>query len=714
MRPLFLAFVLTAPLLAGCLSDGDTADGSGPTEALHGDPELLATYDAIPGDASYVPIDGGMALVWTDQERPFNATFVLPEGASMVRFVADPGEEETVDVAMWNEDTGRRRCNQQSVVDLNEPLRGPRSCSSIAYIDDPGTPWSVRTGSGDDPLPEVRVEFYHTALDGPAAAVDWAKLSKATHDLQPTQGFHIASHDGLELWVEVTLPEGQGPWPTVVAASPYNGQLGRIGESWSGPDDAGTPAMWRYWTQDWAKRGYAAVNVDVRGFGLSDGCIEVWGRNEQLDQKFTVEWVTRQDWSDGHVGFYGQSYVATTPLAAAVHQAKGLDAVIMVAPVVDAYYDWHYGGVPNGESSGSPAAYQVLTDAPPTPPTSGEPGPTQSYLMDMGTDLPTIIEWSAKGLCDPTLAPRANDPRAIHNEFYDERDFGAKAGDITAATLYTQGFEDANVKSAMIGDMWNDITAPKLGLYGHWLHQHPPRMDAEVLFLGWMEEHVKGIDLGITDAYPDAIVSVDPDTRREAATWPPEPFHADPWHMDFDADTITRSGGAGSADIDLFPASTLNTQDTQAGPVGTYQHVLESEALSAPLPLVAPKFEMDLTLQGENAMVYARLDEVREDGSERLLSWGMKNLALRWNPDTYDPIVPGTRFTDTLTFRPTEHIVADGSTLRLTIRGVQATEPLGTALPQPGLLTVHGEGTYLAFHDISLDAYEPIPLTERP
>ena len=85
------------------------------------------------------------------------------------------------------------------------------------------------------------------------------------------------------------------------------------------------------------------------------------------------------------------------------------------------------------------------------------------------------------------------DPRAVYDSFYEERDFKKRAGQVKAATLYTEGFEDANVKAAMIPGWFNAIQAPKLGLFGHWLHQHPARLDCEALFVGWMEHYVKGI-----------------------------------------------------------------------------------------------------------------------------------------------------------------------------------------------------------------------------
>lgn len=704
MRVALLPLLLTIPILAGCIGDDDP----NPSEdklPLRGDPDALAAYDAIPEGADYVPMDGGMALVWTEQERPFNTTFQLPEGATMVRFVADPGEGDAVGVAMWNNDTGRRRCNQQTVVGFFASLEGPRSCSSIAFIDDSGANWAVVTSSTGNNLPEVRIEFLHTPLDGLAGQIDWTKLSRAGHDILATEGFYVDSHDGEPLWVEVTKPVGEGPWPAIIASSPYNGQSGRIPDPGSGETaEEGTPAMWRYWTQEYAKRGYVAVNVDVRGFGKSGGCVEIWGENEQLDQAFMVNWVAEQDWSDGNVGFYGQSYVGTTPVAAAVNAPDALKAIIAVAPVIDAYHDWHYGGVRNGESSGSPQAYQVFTDHP-----AQHAPPADAEAADWATDLPTILNYWAKGVCDPAIVAEANDPRAIHDAYYDERDFGARASEVKAAVLYTQGFEDANVKSAMIGDWFNDIPSTKLGVFGHWVHQHPARMDAEVLFLGWMEEHVKGIDLGITDVYPEVLVSVNATTERHADSWPPAMGEAIHFGLDLDDGRMMHGDGSGEAVLNA-PA---NQVLTSSAPDTTI--VLQTEPLTAPMSIVAPTLHLEGTINGENAFLYARIDEILPDGTERLLTYGMTNLALSDDYNDYAPYSPGSSFVDDLPFRPTERLVEAGTALQLTLYGLQAgSTAYTTAQPQPAQLTIDGGASSVTWTDVSLAAYEDIALTTLP
>ncbi len=661
MRVLFVTALLVAVVLSGCSGKG-AEPTEGPQTAPAIDTNDLDTTGAVVNITSEAT-----TLVFDAVSLPFQKSFKIPAGATMVRFVADPLDAPTIGVSMKHLDTGRRRCNQQSVDGFSSTLTGARSCSSITALDPAGTTWEASaTGTGNA---NARLEFLVRPVDGIAGMLNLSNLSQATYELEPTSYFPVPSFDGTPLWVEVTKPVGEGPWPTIIASSPYNGEVNR----------GVNPAMWQYWTQDWAMRGYVAVNVDVRGYGMSGGCVEVWGINEQKDQAFIVDWVAQQSWSDGNVGFYGQSYVGTTPVAAAVQTPEALKAIIAVAPVINSYNDWHYGGVPNGEAALSPVAYQVLTAAPAAP----EPG---------RTDMASFLAQATSGICDPSLLPRANDPRAVYNEFYEERDFSLRAGDIKAAVLYTEGFEDANVKSAMIPGWFNEITAPKLGVFGHWLHQHPARMDQEALFVAWMDQYVKGKDMGFENV-PNAVISAESDYHRTADAWPP-----------VDGEEVNFKLGASDILLDASGAVPQPPTTTSR----EYRFVLDGA-----LPIIAPKLHISGTLAGENGFVYASLSEVFADGSERLLTWGMQNLALRNSYATYEPLTPATAFTADLPFRPTEMIVASGSELKLVVRGVQAGEAIGLAQPQPAMLSLD-DNAALVIPTVPMSAYTAMPISARP
>lgn len=683
MRAILLVTILLLAAFAGCTARSPapaTLPTVGPVEKVEG-----AVTQAIAQ---------GTALVWDKVKLPFTAKITLPANATMVRLVADPGSTASVALGMANNETGRRRCNNPTVTDFSNYRPGAKSCSGVAVIDAPGTVWRVAVaGVGTS---NVQVQFLNTPLDGIAAGINVAQLSMATYKLQPTTTEFVPSFDGTKLRIEITVPEGPGPWPTILESSPYHDDGVRA-----------NPSSFAYFVHDWASRGYAIAVADVRGFGDSGGCVEVWGPNEQQDQAFLVEWAAKQAWSNGHVGFYGQSYVGTTPVEAAVLAPPHLDAIITVAPVVRNYDDWHFGGVPNGENLLSPVGYAVETDA-----MVGALLGLQ--IPPLRTEDPTQLANNVgNGPCDPADFARPNDPRALYDAYYIERDFAAKAAKVKAAVLYTHGFEDANVKAQMIPDWFNAIPSPKLGLFGHWLHQHPARMDNELLFLAWMDEHVKGKEMGFA-SLPQMDVIVDDATHRTGNAWPsPGTTNATFWPAN--DGTLGVQPKDGSETLALDPAAIAPTLPVTV-PLGPtlLEHkgiVVADTALSG---------NGVLHIQGKltgaaNGYLAAYLYEV-SNGKSTLVTWGQFNLAHDATHTTYTPHTPNDVITVDMQLRPTEHIFHAGNGLILELRGVAAADATDAAGAGGAAFEYQlgANGLRLDLPSLPLGHYAPLPLTASP
>jgi alpha-beta hydrolase superfamily lysophospholipase len=696
-----LALALVLPLLAGCFGAG------GDDPAVPTGPPLTADAIRVPSGAVLETIEGGFAAVWDDVALPMTASVILPEGATMVRAVTTEGGSS---VFLSNTETGRRRCNNPSVESFSDSFGYPRSCSGITAIDEPGTEWTasfgapsvggglpVNTGSAPSQATgDVRVEFLSTPLDGLAGLLDLDLITPPIHSLRPVEVLFIESFGGVLLRLEVHRPEGDGPWPVILESSPYHDDGVRA-----------APASFAYFANDWARRGYAVVVADVRGFGDSGGCVEVWGPNEQADQKVLVEWAASQPWSDGNVGFYGQSYVGTTPVEAAVQAPPALKAIIAVAPVIHSYDDWHFGGVPNGESRLSPVAYQVLTEGTVT----GAPG-----MLGEGNvrDPLQVLNNLGNGLCDPTLVARANDPRALDGtQFYNERNFKARAGDVTAAVLYTQGFEDANVKGAMIPGWFNELTSPKLGLFGHFLHQHPPRMDTEALMVGWMEQYLKGKPIGF-ETLPAAAIQVNRETHRTASEWPPStPTTTSLWpHLLLQDRQLGDEPAEGTLFLHLDPTGAAGPGKDDAFPAAPFEVSYTGRLSNATSLAGSATLHIRGAMQGFGTAYL--MAELWVDGS--LVTWGQVNLAHSAEHTSYAPLVLGQVVERDMPFRPTERVLPAGAEVVLVLRGVavaDATDPSGATAA--GFSFFGGlDGTRLDLPGVPLSEYQPIPLTARP
>jgi len=126
----------------------------------------------------------------------------------------------------------------------------------------------------------------------------------------------VPMRDGVKLAVDVYLPDGEGPFPVVVARSVY----GRGNEDFARP----------FLTQ-----GLAFVPQDTRGRGDSEGEDRVFedaGWGERQDGVDTIAWVRQQPWCNGKVGTWGGSALGITQVLLGAAGAGVTCQSIQVAP----------------------------------------------------------------------------------------------------------------------------------------------------------------------------------------------------------------------------------------------------------------------------------------------------------------------------------------------------------------------------------------------
>jgi putative CocE/NonD family hydrolase len=91
-------------------------------------------------------------------------------------------------------------------------------------------------------------------------------------------------------------------------------------------------------------RGYAVVNVDLRGFGKSDGIGSLLSDEEADDYVEVIEWAAAQPWSTGKVGLDGVSYLAISQWKVAARRPRHLVAICPWEGWSDVYHDVAYPG----------------------------------------------------------------------------------------------------------------------------------------------------------------------------------------------------------------------------------------------------------------------------------------------------------------------------------------------------------------------------------
>ena len=186
------------------------------------------------------------------------------------------------------------------------------------------------------------------AATAPPAAFDYTKVAGLTEDRYETvkEKLQIPMHDGTYVHIEVTRPKEKGQWPTILESSPYHGTLADREGRRILPEPVGEDGVRLGLTDYFAPKGYAVVMMDLRGTGLSEGCLDHLGRNDAKDVKRVVEWAAEANWSNGRVGMTGHSYVGSTPSLAAAMNPEGLETIVPSAGLASMYDHQFQAGVP--------------------------------------------------------------------------------------------------------------------------------------------------------------------------------------------------------------------------------------------------------------------------------------------------------------------------------------------------------------------------------
>jgi hypothetical protein len=145
--------------------------------------------------------------------------------------------------------------------------------------------------------------------------------SQPRYDVLQRTNVPVVMSDGTTLRANVTVPAdpetgraAQGRFPVVLTETAYGKDLARSASGFS--ELLGNPDYY-------AKRGYVAVLVDVRGTGGSEG---MWSFNDPQEARDSVEvirWAAKLPESNGKVGMVGASYLGITQLFAAAEIGRG-------------------------------------------------------------------------------------------------------------------------------------------------------------------------------------------------------------------------------------------------------------------------------------------------------------------------------------------------------------------------------------------------------
>jgi len=167
----------------------------------------------------------------------------------------------------------------------------------------------------------------------------------ALYDDIETTSFYLTMRDGVKIAMDLHLPTGlkEGERiPTILFQTRY---VRSFEHRWpfslfmdENMETGDTIKLF-------VPRGYAWVQVDVRGSGASFGTRPFpWAPDEVKDGAEIVDWIIEQPWSDGKVGSLGWSYTGTTSEFLLVNNHPAVKAVAPRFALFDNYTDIAFPG----------------------------------------------------------------------------------------------------------------------------------------------------------------------------------------------------------------------------------------------------------------------------------------------------------------------------------------------------------------------------------
>ncbi|MGC5022748.1 CocE/NonD family hydrolase [Micromonospora sp. DT47] len=480
----------------------------------------------------------------------------------------------------------------------------------------------------------------------------------------------IPMRDGVRLSARVWLPvdASADPVPAILEYIPY-----RKGDGTVVRDSQMHPYF--------AGHGYAAVRVDMRGSGESEGVLlDEYLAQEQDDALEVLAWLAEQPWCTGKVGIIGKSWGGFNGLQIAARRPAQLSAIITVCSTDDRYADdVHYLGGAVLASKMLPWASTMLgfNALPPDPAVVGDRW-REMWLERLEGSPPFVEAW---------LTHQRRDDYWKHGSVCE--DYSAIECPVYVVGGWADGYSNA------IPRLLAGLPGPRKALIGPWGHQYPesgvpgPAIGFLQECLRWWDHWLKGVDTGIMDepmlrAWMQESVPPRPAYDVRPGRWVAEPSwpRADDQRLTYalDAGALVEHPvaerclkvdgtqlvgldagdwcpGGGAADLPL---------DQRAEDARSL--CFDAEPLADRIEIFGfPEVTLSLATSQPLATVVVRLCDVAPDGSSLLVTRGVLNLSHADGHEHPQALEPGRRYEVTVAMNAIAQAIPAGHRLRLAV-----------------------------------------------
>ena len=481
----------------------------------------------------------------------------------------------------------------------------------------------------------------------------------------------IPLKDGTQLAARIWLPEGaeESPVPAIFEYIPY-----RKGDMTAYVDSLMHPYF--------AGHGYAALRVDIRGSGESDGIlIDEYNPREHEDALEILEWIAAQSWCTGAVGMIGLSWGGITALQIASRQPSQLQAIITVCSTDERYgNDIHYmGGCLLNESMGWGTLFHAQNSRAPDPALVGE-GWRDMWLERLENIVLPFELWLRHQRRDSywKLVSVSERYETIRCPVY-------------AVGGWADGYHDAILR------LMRELTGPRKALIGPWQHIYPhytaPGPGPAINFLDdalrWWDQWLKDIDTGIMDEpmvrvwmqesiAPKPYLEERPGRWVAERSWPSPRIGAKRYTLNLDglrqetgpeAAIVVRSpqslGAAGGLWLPEHFGAELSGDQREEDAKSV---VFDTEPLTEPLEIMGTPFvTLKLAADRSQGLVVVRLCDVAPDGTSDRVTYGALNLTHRESDEIPEPLGTGHTYEVIVKLKDVAFAFPAGHRLRVAI-----------------------------------------------
>ncbi len=476
--------------------------------------------------------------------------------------------------------------------------------------------------------------------------------------------------DGTRLSARIWLPRDAeiDPVPAVLEYLPY-----RKNDATAIDDSVRHPWL--------AGHGYAAIRVDIRGSGDSEGVLlDEYHPQEQLDCLEVLRWIAAQPWCTGSIGMMGISWGGFNSLQVAAHRPPELKAIITCCSTDDRYADdVHYTG-------GSPLGFYMLPWGTVLLAYNARP-PDPAHVGDAWREM--WRERLERGVfsCETWMRHQRRDDYWRQGSVCE--DYSAIEAAVYAVGGWSDGYTDAILR------LLDGLDCPRKGLIGPWEHTWPeegvpgPAIGFLQESLRWWDHWLKGRDTGVMDepmlrywrqesARPEGIYELRPGAWASEATWPSARVTLKRLHLT----------AGGLADAPGHGASLTHASPTTVGvdagswlPYGNPADLPGDQRCedARSLTFDSPPLEEGLDLLGNAvvslriaadrpvAFIAVRLCDVHPDGTSALVTRAILNLCHRDGHADAQPLVPGRAYDVRVPLKAIGQTLPAGHRLRLAV-----------------------------------------------